>query len=93
MPASDHLVLPNRGDLVRRTPIVVFGLIWFGVGISMLLLANLGAAPWDLLHQGLENVTGISLCMLMEVTNCVQPSILDAVPDAVSPGTDFHEGA
>lgn len=61
MPASDHLVLPNRGDLVRRTPIVVFGLIWFGVGISMLLLANLGAAPWDLLHQGLENVTGISI--------------------------------
>ncbi len=61
MPASDHIVVPNGSDLVRRTPIVIFGLIWFGVGISMLLLANLGAAPWDLLHQGLENVTGISI--------------------------------
>lgn len=61
MPASDHIVLPTSGELVRRTPIVVFGLVWFGVGISMLLLADLGAAPWDMLHQGLENVTGISI--------------------------------
>jgi len=31
------------------------------VGMVMTINANLGVAPWDVLHQGLSNVTGLTL--------------------------------
>ena len=37
------------------------GLAMFGVGISLILEAHLGAAPWDVFHQGLSRKTGISV--------------------------------
>ncbi|MCU1360926.1 MAG: hypothetical protein JWN99_2215 [Ilumatobacteraceae bacterium] len=33
----------------------------FGVGISMILHAELGAAPWDVFHQGVSELTGIPI--------------------------------
>ena len=33
----------------------------FGVGISLILEAHLGAAPWDVFHQGLSRKTDISV--------------------------------
>jgi uncharacterized membrane protein YczE len=33
----------------------------FGLGISLVIEANLGAAPWDVFHQGLAELTGISV--------------------------------
>lgn len=39
----------------------MFGLALFGVGISLLIVAELGLAPWDVLHQGVSKRTGISI--------------------------------
>ncbi|MDX9917368.1 MAG: hypothetical protein RBT15_05055 [Gudongella sp.] len=39
---------------------VVFGLFLFAVGIVMTVNANLGVAPWDVFHQGLSEVFGIT---------------------------------
>jgi uncharacterized membrane protein YczE len=39
----------------------LFGLFLFGLGISMLLDAELGAAPWDVFHTGVSELTGISV--------------------------------
>jgi uncharacterized membrane protein YczE len=36
----------------------VAGLALFGVGISLLIDANLGAAPWDVFHTGVSELTG-----------------------------------
>lgn len=37
----------------------VVGLVIFGVGVAMLIDADLGAAPWDVFHTGLSDLTGI----------------------------------
>ncbi len=36
------------------------GLILFGVGITLLIASDLGAAPWDVFHTGVSELTGIS---------------------------------
>lgn len=33
----------------------------FGVGVAMMVLANLGLSPWEVLHQGISFNTGIPL--------------------------------
>lgn len=33
----------------------------FGIGISLIIEAHFGAAPWDVFHQGLAELTGISV--------------------------------
>lgn len=39
----------------------MFGLALFGLGISLLIVAELGLAPWDVLHQGVSKRTDISI--------------------------------
>lgn len=38
----------------------VAGLLIFGVGITLLIESDLGAAPWDVFHTGVTELTGIS---------------------------------
>jgi uncharacterized membrane protein YczE len=40
----------------------------FGFGISCFLTAELGLAPWDIFHQGVERKTGISIGIVIEIT-------------------------
>lgn len=49
----------------------VFGLFLFGLGISMFLTAELGVAPWDVLHQGLSHKTGIAIGIIIEITGVI----------------------
>ncbi len=37
------------------------GLVLFGAGIALMVAADLGLPPWDVLHQGLSERTGISI--------------------------------
>ena len=48
-------------DFVNRLARCVVGLALFGVGIGLIIEARLGAAPWDVLHQGISKRTGISV--------------------------------
>lgn len=36
------------------------GLFLFALAISLMVRANIGVAPWDVFHQGISRVTGIS---------------------------------
>lgn len=45
---------------LRRTLRVIAGLGVSAVGIVMMLQANIGLDPWNVFHQGIEKVTGIS---------------------------------
>jgi uncharacterized membrane protein YczE len=47
--------------LARRLPRVLAGLALFGLGIALMVRADLGLAPWDVLHQGLSDRTGIAI--------------------------------
>ena len=48
-------------DWAIRLTRCIAGLAMFGLGISLVIEAHLGAAPWDVFHQGLAELTGISV--------------------------------
>ena len=43
---------------------LLIGLFLYGIGISLMVRANAGVAPWDVLTQGMVNVTGLSFGLL-----------------------------
>lgn len=55
----------------RRTERIarcVAGLTLFGFGITLLLRAELGAAPWDVFHTGINELTGIPTGTVIIIT-------------------------
>lgn len=59
-PDLQVLTFPNRRELARRLPRLLAGILLLGAGIAPVIDAELGVAPWDVLHQGLAEVTGLS---------------------------------
>jgi uncharacterized membrane protein YczE len=55
------LPLPPRAELWRRLPRLFAGLVLFGVAIGCLVRADLGLPPWDVLHQGVSEHTGLAM--------------------------------
>ncbi len=51
----------TRPELTRRLPRLLFGLVLCGLGIALMVAADLGLGPWDVLHQGLTARTGIPI--------------------------------
>lgn len=45
--------------MARRLVQLYAGLVLFGASVGMVVLSDLGNAPWDVLHQGLSRHTGI----------------------------------
>jgi uncharacterized membrane protein YczE len=54
------LGFPGPAELRRRLPRLILGLLALGIGIAMMVEAGLGVSPYDVLHQGLADVTGLS---------------------------------
>ncbi len=55
------LPLPPRAELGRRLPRLFGGLVLFGVAIACMVRADLGLPPWDVLHQGVAERTGLAI--------------------------------
>jgi uncharacterized membrane protein YczE len=47
-------VLPLPTDLRRRIPRLLLGLLLYGWGLSLMVAADLGLGPWEVLHQGVS---------------------------------------
>src|SRR3954471_13974799 len=47
--------------MARRLTRLVFGLLLCGTGVAWMINADLGLAPWDVLHQGISKHTGIAI--------------------------------
>src|SRR5258708_17504372 len=47
--------------MARRLIRLVFGLLLCGTGVSLMIDADLGLAPWDVLHQGIAKHTGLGI--------------------------------
>ena len=67
-PATPPTPLVPRDRLAERLLRCLFGLLLFGLGISMIIDAELGAAPWDVFHTGVSELTGISVGNIVILT-------------------------
>lgn len=54
----------SRRELRRRLPRLVLGLLICGLGLSLMIAGDLGLGPWDVLHQGLSQRTGVPIGMV-----------------------------
>ena len=54
------LLWPTGAELRRRLPRLLGGIVALGVGIALTLDARLGVSPWDVLHQGVADRTGLT---------------------------------
>ena len=50
---------------------LLLGLLLYGVSLALVLRAGLGLAPWDVLHQGLAERTGVSIGVVLIVVSFV----------------------
>ncbi len=71
IPTRAYTPSSTRADWANRLARCVVGLACFGIGISLILQARLGAAPWDVLHQGLARKTGISIGIIIIIVGFV----------------------
>jgi uncharacterized membrane protein YczE len=55
----------------RRLAQLVLGLFLYGIGISLMVRAGIGIAPWDVLTQGLSKQTGLSFGLLTNLIGLV----------------------
>jgi uncharacterized membrane protein YczE len=53
--------MPLTERLPRRLVNLLLGLTGYGLSISLMLQAHLGNQPWDVFHQGLARITGLSV--------------------------------
>lgn len=65
------LSLPSARELRRRLPPLVVGVFVLGFAISVSVRARLGVSPWDVLHQGLGQVTGLSFGLVVVLVGLV----------------------
>jgi uncharacterized membrane protein YczE len=59
-PSLEVVVMPSWRELRRRFPRLLLGIPLLGSGIAMTLAARLGVSPYDVLHQGVAERTGLS---------------------------------
>jgi uncharacterized membrane protein YczE len=53
---------------VERIARCVVGLALFGTGVALLIDADLGAAPWDVFHTGVADLTGVGVGAVIVLT-------------------------
>ncbi len=59
-PGQHVAAITDGRELRRRLPRLLAGIAILGPGIALIIRARLGVAPYDVLHQGLTKVTGLS---------------------------------
>lgn len=59
-PELEVISFPSLDELRTRLPRMLLGLLVLGTGIGLTIEARLGVSPYDVLHQGLAEVTGLS---------------------------------
>ncbi|MGO4410599.1 MULTISPECIES: membrane protein YczE [unclassified Brevundimonas] len=52
---------------IRRFTQLQIGLLLYGASLSLMVRADLGLNPWSVLHQGLSELTGLSLGLVVNL--------------------------
>ena len=61
----------RAGRLGRRLPQLYAGLVLYGVSLAMMVRAELGLAPWDVLHSGIAGLVPLTLGQVIVVLSFV----------------------
>jgi uncharacterized membrane protein YczE len=69
---------------IRRFIQLQIGLLFYGLSIALMVRANLGLNPWSVFHQGLSDLTGISLGLVVNLVGLVV--LLSWIPLRQKPG-------
>lgn len=70
--------------LIRRTAQLFAGLVLYGVGMALMIESKLGLTSWDVFHQGLSKVTGLSFGLVVILLGI--PILLLWIPLRQRPG-------
>ena len=62
------LPFPPLHELWPRLARLLFGLVLFGIGLALMVIADLGLSPWDVFHQGISIHTGIPIGTVVIIT-------------------------
>ncbi|MFM7060822.1 MAG: YczE/YyaS/YitT family protein [Actinomycetes bacterium] len=56
---------PSLAELRRRLPRLALGIGVLGIGVALTVRAELGLAPYDVMHQGISEVTGLDFGLVV----------------------------
>lgn len=65
---SSGLVVWPHDRRLERIIRCVLGLVLFGTGLSVIIRAELGLAPWDVFHQGVADRVGLAIGTVIILT-------------------------
>ncbi|MET9817045.1 MULTISPECIES: hypothetical protein [unclassified Streptomyces] len=60
-------IMSTRGRLARRLTQLYVGLALYGASSALLVRSGLGLEPWNVLHQGLAERTGLSIGVVLTI--------------------------
>ena len=63
--------VPVTVSPVRRVPQLLVGLWLYGASMALQIRATLGLDPWDVLHEGLTKITGLSFGLITALVGAV----------------------
>jgi uncharacterized membrane protein YczE len=84
------LPMPSNEELIRRVPRLILGLALFGFGIALMVLADLGLSPWEVLHQGISRTTGVPIGTVGIITGILVLLLWIPLRERVGIGTLFN---
>lgn len=70
--------------MTRRITQLLIGLFLYGIGIALIVRAEIGIAPWDVLTQGIDNHTGLGFGLITVLVSGVV--LLFWIPIRQKPG-------
>ena len=70
-PVSRIFAVPPWPEVRRRLPRLILGLVLCGVAFACIVQGDLGLDPWDVLHQGLADKTGLPIGTVSVLVSCV----------------------
>lgn len=68
----ENVVKLNNKNMLLRISFYLVGLLIMGLGISLIVISNLGSGPWDAVNVGLSNKLGLSIGFCMNMVAIVQ---------------------
>ncbi|WP_303867862.1 YitT family protein [Acetobacterium wieringae] len=67
-----------------------FGLFLYGLGIIVTMRANVGYAPWEVLHSGISQTIGVSIGLVNTAVGALIVAIVFLLGEKIGLGTIFN---